>query len=82
MTEMTGDHGCEVVTRWGPGNTIARQCGDTVAWRYAAMGGGYMHLCEAHGEKHHTIAEHLVDGRWVEPTGYKRDWKPRRKRNA
>lgn len=57
---------CEVVTEWGPGNTIARQCERPVVYRYAAMGGGYMHLCEQCGKRHHNYSERLVDGVWTE----------------
>lgn len=61
--------GCEVVMEWGPGNTIVRQCGKPVAYRYAAMGGGYMHLCEHCGARHANYSERLVDGVWTETPG-------------
>ena len=59
---------CEVVMQWEPNNTIAETCDAPATWRYPAMGGGYMHLCETHGSKHASISEHLVDGQWIAPT--------------
>lgn len=64
--------GCEVVIEWGPNNTIAKQCDGPVTYRYPAMGGGYMHLCEAHGAKHAGYAEHWVDGQWTPPVARER----------
>lgn len=52
---------CEVVTRWD-GGRIAEQCGQPSSWRYAAMSGGYMHLCAYHGRKHAAYAEHVTSG--------------------
>ncbi len=36
--------------------TYAR-CGAPAAWRYPAMGGGFMHLCVEHGQPHAAYAE-------------------------
>jgi hypothetical protein len=47
---------CEVVTRW-EGHVIAESCGKPATHRYAAMGGGFMHLCADHAEPHKKYAE-------------------------
>ena len=41
------------------GDGKRRSCGAPSTYRYEAMGGGYMHLCEAHGYRHADISEHI-----------------------
>jgi DNA-binding XRE family transcriptional regulator len=53
---------CEVVTRWRAEGGIAEQCGRPSVYRYAAMSGGYMHLCGQHGQQHAAYAEHVTRG--------------------
>jgi hypothetical protein len=43
---------------WAP----LRQCGTEARWRYPAMGGGYMHLCDEHGIKHLNEVEPVPAG--------------------
>lgn len=40
-------------------------CSREATMRYPAHGGGYMHLCESHGEKHDAYSEHWDGVRWV-----------------
>jgi hypothetical protein len=40
---------CEHVIKWD-GET-AEFCGKPTEWRYPAMGGGHMHLCDEHAER-------------------------------
>jgi hypothetical protein len=49
---------CQVVLEWCHGK-IHRQCGRPSTYRYEAMGGGWMLLCEPHGFKHAVISEHI-----------------------
>lgn len=39
-------------------------CQKPAVLRYPAMGGGYMHLCAAHGEKHASYCERLTPDGW------------------
>lgn len=55
MTETPKAYGtpCEVLNQKGG------TCGRPSTYRYEAMAGGYMHLCEHHGVKHAAISEHV-----------------------
>ena len=55
------DHICEHRTRC-PTCGVESECREAATYRYAAMGGGYCHLCEGHGAKHATYAEHISRG--------------------
>src|SRR5579872_4255774 len=54
-TEQQPAEGAHMEPKCG---VVAETCDAPAAWRYRAMGGGYMHMCEAHGQKHASISEH------------------------
>lgn len=51
---------CEVLT--GHGESV---CGAPATFRYPAMGGGYMRLCDHHGIKHAKESEVWGGDRWI-----------------
>lgn len=58
------DHGqgtCEVLT----GPVALTVCGQVATFRYPAMGGGYMYLCDGHGIKHAQHSEVWGGDRWI-----------------
>lgn len=52
---------CEVIEERTPWGAVI-QCGKPSVYRYAAMRGGWMHLCEIHGHKHRKYSEHVTNG--------------------
>jgi len=56
MTNEKDVSGCEYIYQWAPPDKPVL-CGRSAAWRYPAMGGGYMHLCEMHAARHLTNAK-------------------------
>lgn len=47
---------CETIVGWCKCGE-PHFCGTVARWRYPAMGGGFMHLCDEHGIKHLNYAE-------------------------
>ena len=43
---------CEYTMSWYGSPVHAVFCGREASWRYPSMGGGYMHLCEGHAQRH------------------------------
>lgn len=54
---------CEVIAGEGP-NPLRRTCQRPAVLRYAARGGGYMHLCAEHGVKHERYCERWNGTEW------------------
>jgi hypothetical protein len=50
---------CEYVAIWHNRFGQPEYCGQRATWRYPAMGGGYMHLCDKHAERHKSYAERI-----------------------
>lgn len=66
MRERTEQGVCE----YG-GVTRAEQCGEPAIYRYPAMGGGFMRLCEHHGRRFlpHGITEQWDGMMWDSVSG-------------
>lgn len=52
---------CEVLRA---GSITPRYCGKPAVLRYGARGGGYMHLCAAHGMPHRPYCERWNGQAW------------------
>ncbi len=65
---LDGNHQgtCELVKGEHP-DPFKRICNRPAVLRYAAMGGGYMHLCAEHGEKHRSYCERWDGTEWLQP---------------
>ena len=46
---------------------MTRICDRPAVLRYRAMGGGYMFLCEGHGDKHRGYCERWDGVKWLQP---------------
>lgn len=46
---------------------LKRVCFNAATLRYPAMWGGYMLLCNVHGEKHRAYCEAWDGEKWVKP---------------
>lgn len=64
--ETTYQGVCELVKGEHP-NPLDRVCNRAAMLRYPAMNGGYMHLCELHGQKHASYCERWDGTKWVRP---------------
>lgn len=59
---------CEYVMEWDrPSKAPKRFCGTIAKWRYEALGGGHMYLCDEHGVVHMNYAEPAPPGGWDSP---------------
>lgn len=58
MTNLKGTTPCEYLLSTDP----VVFCGKVAVRRYPAMGGGFMHLCLAHGKQHESYAEQCYEG--------------------